>query len=250
VAVITSLVGYWALDEASGNAVDSHGSNTLTETSGTIAATTGKVSGCRDFEAGDTEYFTIADNTALSMGDIDFSIQAWVNAESLAVSMAILGKDLVTPSREYVMNYDNGTTQFSFFVSPSGTSAVVVQASNFGTPSTATWYHLIAWHDSVNNQIGIAVNAGTPNTTSHTTGVQDSNGPFQIGARNAGANWDGLIDEVAIWKKVLTSDERTWLYNSGNGRSYTDIVAESGSVGRLVNRGLLRGGLVGGRLVA
>ena len=36
---------------------------------------------------------------------------------------------------------------------------------------------------------------------------------------------DGRLDQVGVWKRVLTADERTWLYNSGNGRSYTEIVA-------------------------
>lgn len=48
-AIIDNLVSYWKLDEASGNALDAHGSNTLIETSGAIAAAGGKINGARDF---------------------------------------------------------------------------------------------------------------------------------------------------------------------------------------------------------
>ena len=57
------------------------GANTLTDTN-TVGATTGKVSGARDFELSNSEYFTIADNAALSVGDVAFTVAAWVNLES------------------------------------------------------------------------------------------------------------------------------------------------------------------------
>ncbi len=86
-ALTTNLISYWELKEASGNATDSHGGYTLTETSGTIDAGAGPGSGnkgSRDFEAADTEYFVRGDNPDLSVGDIDFTICAWVNPEAIA----------------------------------------------------------------------------------------------------------------------------------------------------------------------
>jgi hypothetical protein len=35
---------------------------------------------------------------------------------------------------------------------------------------------------------------------------------------------DGIIDEVGIWEKALTSGEVSELYNSGSGLAYDDIV--------------------------
>jgi hypothetical protein len=34
---------------------------------------------------------------------------------------------------------------------------------------------------------------------------------------------NGLIDEVLIFDRKLTSEEVSWLYNEGNGRKYIDI---------------------------
>lgn len=229
--MLDSLISYWPLGEASGNALDAHGSNHLTETSGTIDSATGKVGNCRDFEAGDTEYFTLADNADLSCGDIDFSIAAWVNAESLTGTHDIVSKDDGgATQREYILGYASSRFRFGVFTG-SGTFTQKL-ADSLGAPSTGTWYLVIGWHDSVNNTLNIQVNNGTVDSQAYSNGLADEAAPFCIGARGSGgagsAHWDGLIDEVAFAKRVWTSDERTWIYNSGNGRSYADWAATAG----------------------
>ena len=100
------------------------------------------------------------------------------------------------------------------------TTLTVVQASTFGAPSTGTWYFLVVQHDATNNQIGISVNNGTTDTTATTGGVRDGAAPFRIGAfGNATSFFDGRIDAVMVWKRLLTAAEKAYLYDSGNGRS-------------------------------
>ena len=72
-ALTDSLISYWKLDEASGNATDSHGTNTLTDTN-TVTSVAGKINTARYFTNANTEFFTLADNASLSTGDIDFTI--------------------------------------------------------------------------------------------------------------------------------------------------------------------------------
>jgi hypothetical protein len=56
---------------------------------------------------------------------------------------------------------------------------------------------------------------------SHAGHVFDSTTAFQIGARgNGGLPFDGLIDEMGFWKRVLNSDEHAALYNNGSGFAY------------------------------
>ncbi len=230
-AVITNLLNYWSLDEASGDALPAHGSMTLTDTN-TVGAASGKVSGARDFEADNVEYFSHTDHADLSAGDTDFTFQAWVNLESksLGSNTRVIFRKWDGAGTEYILWYDAGTLatdRFSWVVRGSGTLSHV-EANVLGSPSIATWYLIHAWHDSVNNEIGIAVNAGTADTTAHSAGVDDTAAVFYIGHEDGASDeWDGLLDECAMWRKVLTSAERTWLYNSGAGRSYADIVAES-----------------------
>src|SRR5690348_11404000 len=72
-ALTDSLVGYWKLDEASGSRADSAGANTLTDNN-TVAGLAGLISNAGDFERDNSESLSIADNAALSMGDIDFTL--------------------------------------------------------------------------------------------------------------------------------------------------------------------------------
>ena len=222
-SLLTDLIAYWSLGEASGNAIDAHGSNDLTDTN-TVGSAAGIISNARDFEASNTEYFTIADNTDLSAGDIDFTIQIWAYAETLASFPVLVRKGGYESDPEYVLFYNTTANRmvFSAASAASGANYTEVAANNFGAMSTSTWYCVHAWHDSVNNQLGIAINAGTPNTLSYSVGVYDGPGAFEIGASSQQTlYWDGLLDEAAFWKRVLTSDERTDLYNSGAARPYS-----------------------------
>lgn len=221
--LLTSLVGYWKLDEASGDALDSYGANTLTDVN-TVASGAGKQGTSRDFEDGNSETLSITDNAALSMGDIDFSIAGWVNLESEPVNtMGILGKwNSGGNNREYYIEYaGSAVDRFRLFVSGDGTASTQVTANNFGAVTTGTWYFVHAYHDSANNLIGISVNNGTADTASHSTGCFDGNSTFYLGSINNGALsfFDGLLDEWGVWKKLLSAQEVTDLYNGGNGNT-------------------------------
>jgi hypothetical protein len=229
--LLTNLSAYWDLNEASGNAIDVHDDNDLVETSGTIASGAGVVAGTgtsRDFEVGDTEWFDLPDNADVSTGDTDFTIAAWVNLESKGAFRFIVAKDGGVGIREYSFGYNAGSDRFVFNVSPDGTALTTVTANNLGSPAVATAYFIVVWHDASANTITIQVNDGTANAAAHTTGVFDGATAFQVGAQGSSLSMDGLIDEVGFWKRVLTAGERTWLYNSGSGRSYADLVAGVG----------------------
>ncbi len=219
-ALTDNLVAYYKLDEASGNATDALGANDLTNTNGVTAAT-GKVSGARSFAAASSQYLTHASNASFVTGDIDFTVAGWVNPTTTGSFPVIANKGWAGSgsTREWIL-YINGTPQFEFSVEKAdGSGSAAVQ---WGTgPSTSTWYHVVAWHDSVNNQLCIAVNNGTPVTSSYSAGVSTGTGAFQLG-RSEGQSifWNGLIDEFGFWKRVLTSGERTSLYNGGNGFAY------------------------------
>ena len=220
-AIIDNLVSYWKMDEASGNALDAHGSNTLTDTN-TVTSGTGKISGGRQFTAANTERFELTSNADVSKSDEDFTFACWVKFDSLAAARAIISKYLSSGLREYMLDYAVfNANRFTWGVSSTGSNYTTVVANNFGTASTGTWYHVVVWHDSVSNLIGISVNDGTPNTTSTSAGVFAGVQVFKIGAwAVANAPMDGIIDEVGLWDRVLTSTERTDLYNSGNGLAY------------------------------
>lgn len=231
-SLLTNLISYWKLDEASGNALDAHGSNDLTDTN-TVGSATGKISNARDFENGSNQYFTHADSSDLSTGDIDFSFSFWMNPESFPSFESVFTKDDFSGNREYGSYYDTSANRLKFYVFGfvGGGFFVEVACNNFGAMSAGTWYHVVCWHDSVNDQIGIAINAGTADTASCPNGCIDGTAPFRIGQLGGGAtnSFDGLIDEFGFWKRVLTSQERTDLYNGGAGLAYPLTVGGGGA---------------------
>jgi hypothetical protein len=228
-----NLIAYWSLDEASGNAIDAHSTNDLTETGGTITSTTGNVGNCRAFLTADTEYFELADNAALSTGDIDFTVAFWfkILSGTIATFPLYLGKWSATAAQKEHCIYQDTNANRLTAVFGHSTSTTNLVANNFGALSTDTWYFATYWHDSVNNQIGIAVNAGTADTAAHSAGINDGSGSFRLGHADGETNGlDGFLDEVGFWKRVLSSAERTELYNGGSGRDYAYITAGGGGI--------------------
>jgi hypothetical protein len=215
------LVSYWNLDEASGTRYDRWGTSNLTANgTGGVGTGTGKINGSADFESTESDFLEIADNAALSTGDIDFTISAWVNLESEAVDMDIVSKYEGGGVQEYRLFYLQSSDVFRFTIQDAAGATVGAVNSSIN-PSTGTWYHITVYHDSVNNQVGMIINNGTPTTGNTSASPTDTASSFRLGARNTTETsfFDGLIDEVGFWKRTLSSDEVTYLYSSGSPKN-------------------------------
>jgi hypothetical protein len=217
-ALLDNLVSYWKLDEASGTRVDIASTNNLTDNN-TVGSAAGKIGSAGDFEATNLEYLN-SSAAALRFGDEDFTLAAWINLESSVDGSVIARYDnSLDADRVFTINYVASTQEMQFLIRVGGAS-YLINASTFGALSLATWYHVVAWHSATSEQMGISVN-NTANTQAHTAGLATSTVDFTVGARLAGATaFDGLIDEVGAWGTVLSSTDRTNLYNGGSGLSY------------------------------
>lgn len=222
-ALLTSLTGYWTMDETSGNALDILGVTTLTDHN-SVGTAAGKVGTARQFNVANTRYFDAADNAAMSVGDLDFTFAVWVYIDSKGANRNILSKGttFAANTTEYFLEFTNSSDRFRFIIGDTtNTLSSIAVANNLGSPSLATWYFIVAWHDSVGNTVNIQVNDGTVNSVG-TSGrfPPDTTGSFTVGRLNGVQHWDGRIDELGFWKRALTAAERTSLYNAGSGRSY------------------------------
>src|SRR3990167_7256777 len=179
------------------------------------------------FIAVNSEYLSIADNPALSMGDIDFMIAGWFYFDSvpgLNVANHFLGKW----SGEYLVNIENisGTLRLRFWVrNTANTVTTGRHADTLGTPVINTWYFIVVWHDAVKNTLNIQVNNGGVDTTSgYTGGVRDFTTTCTIGSAAGGASpMGGRSHDVIVAKQIYTAAEKTFLYNSGNGRRFEEL---------------------------
>jgi Concanavalin A-like lectin/glucanases superfamily len=218
-ALLTSLISFWELGEASGTRNDSHGTNHLTSNN-SVGQATGIVGNAASFTRTSSMSLSIADNASLSTEDIDFTYCAWVYLLSKPGLMSILSKDGAT--RGTVLSFVTSSDRF-VYATP-GIHADL-RADSFGSPSLSTWYFVVIWHDATANTFNIQINNGAVDSVSDPDAAADNTNAFAIGAQ-AGTNyWNGRIDQVGFWKRTLTSGERTWLYNSGGGRSYAEIAS-------------------------
>lgn len=223
-----SLLAYWRFED---NVLDAHGSNNLTASGSPTYTSDGKVDKAISFVNASTQYAYIVDSDCnLSFGDEDFTIGGWFLLDNKTTSQALIAKyDATNNDREYELYYNQPSDRF-IFVTAGGTGAAsdatTVTANNLGSPSLATWYFILGWHDAVNNEIAIQVNNGTADTNAHTIGCNDNISRFYIGGDDdatPGNLLDGDADEVMVWGRLLTAAEKTWLYNSGSGRGYSEL---------------------------
>lgn len=230
-ALTESLISFWPLDELSSIRADVIGSNHLADNN-TVGSDTGIVYPiAAEFVTANSESLTIASNTFLQTGDIDFWLSAWIFMTSKATHQGIISKvngSIGSTTLEYTLRYLIAPDdRFNFTVASAGSVVGSLHANNLGSPGINTWYNLVAWHDSVNNQLGIVVNAGTPNTLAFSNGVRSAAGQFAIGRTDAsvGQYFGGLIGPVMLGKGyVPTTDDIDYLYNSGVGRTYPAAV--------------------------
>lgn len=109
-----------------------------------------------------------------------------------------------------------------WYINASGTVKTAV-ANQLGSPAVNTWYHIVAIRNKTAQTISIIVNAGTADTATYATSGNAGAGPVRIGADGQitpAFHVDGIVDEVGMWKKVLSAEEITTRYNGGSGNTY------------------------------
>lgn len=223
----TSLIAYWKMDEASGNALDSEPTGTaqdLTDNN-TVTSAGGRVGNARQFTASNTEYFSRTSEADLVCGDIDFTWAAWFYLDSLGAQRTIISKSS-SDQTEYQIDITSGNQVRFFVYTPTGPAYYITSTSGF-SPSTGTWYFVVGWHDATADTVNVQVNNGTVYSVS-TLGraPRTSTADLQFGRYQATTPtlfWNGRIDEIGFWKKKLTDDEKTYLYFNGAGRTITDF---------------------------
>jgi hypothetical protein len=215
------FMGYWNLDEASGDAIDATGrGHTLTETSGTIPP----VENGRDFEAGDTEYFEGGNHADFAPGDANWTVGIWFKPETTpAGEMGIIGKYINTNYNRLYLVYTSGTT-VNFIVSGNGSTTQRTWVTSTTAIAAGSKYFVLGWHDATANKIYIQVNNGAVAEAAHTYGIHTNTAtPFQIGkyATNYadGIGWSGFL-----YSGVMSAVERASMYNNGTPMKWNNIL--------------------------
>lgn len=165
-----------------------------------------------DLESGSSQYASISDASQTGL-DItgDITLEAWFKAETLPsnAQMRLVSKYLSTGSqRGYSLFLEDvsGTLSLKFDYSDNGTTV-------YGTPatvslSTGTWYHVAATLDASTGTVKLYLN-GREVTSNVTAGraILNNTAPFETGAMQGLAYFDGLIKDVRVFSDIRTQSE-------------------------------------------
>jgi len=230
----TSLVAWWKLEEAAGaQRNDSIGASHLTQHNAP-AQIAGKVANCASFVSATSQYLDSA-AAALDCGDIDFTIACWVWGDTVSSTpQSIVSKMTATATAwdGYNLGWAGGHVRWAVG------SGANLKTLDGGVMAAAAWHFIVAKHNSVSDTIEIQIDNGAPVImATGGTAPNDAASNFCVGAMflsmgAVGRYLGGDVDEIGFWKRILSYDEITYLYNAGAGRT-TPIVAYTTANGLL-----------------
>lgn len=176
------LVGYWKLDESSGNASDSSGNGTTLTNANSTAFATGKFGNGADFESASFNYQYAADNTALSLTG-DLTMSAWIKPESVTASTQfdIAGK-FDQSNESYLLSQFGDEIRVYI---DSSSNYVTTDSANL---ATGTWYHVLAIYKASAQTVTIYLNGVAQAATVTGTipsSIGDDSGRFHIGGEDS-----------------------------------------------------------------
>lgn len=211
----SGLVSYYNMQ---GNSNDYFGSNNGTDTSVTYGTAYGKVNEGGNYN-GSTSYSSMGNVMAFEYTQ-PFSIAAWVYNNSSGASNIISKQQNTSPYAGYGIGTTSGGTLQFFLYNGSGF------VDNFPSSYIGTWTFIVATYDGSNTDAGITlyVNGASVAKSNQLnvpfTSTIVSTNPFQLSGRGGSNNlYNGYLDEIGVWNRVLTSGEISELYHSGLGQT-------------------------------
>lgn len=218
------LIEWFGLHEASGNRIGEHAGKVLVDTN-TVTGTTGPGSNnASSFARANSEWLDGTSVRGLEGRNSDFSISCWFNATTLGSDYySIVGQVTGSLDEQWAWNLSfDHTNSKPRFVMGNGSTWKVALGPN--TLSTATWYHAYCQFNSVTQDLSMSINNATLVDTALAGVPMARNNGLSIGHQLGDTRyWDGGIAEFVMYKRLLTTDQQSWMYNSGNGRTYSDI---------------------------
>lgn len=211
-SLLTGLVAYWTMDETSGNRLDSVASHTAVPNNAPGYAA-GKHGNAVDLERDSNQYLTVTDHADIRFGTGSFSLSYWMKPETLMygeVSQGTIVSKNYTGFESYIYQGRN-----HFYLG--GTANQAVGSIDL---STGVWYHVCCVRNG--SAVATYINGSANGSSTNSADVSNAGTDLSIGTRVAGSTlcFDGLIDEIGLWNRAITDDERTALYAAGDGVTY------------------------------
>ena len=216
----SGLVSYWSFDNELDVGNDNYDGNDGTLIGGANYTNSGKVNGGTSYD-GLNDHISMGDVISFERND-PFSISVWFKTSSTGVTRVLVSKRNYGDNWGYNLGIGSSSNQL-FFARTHTYSPGVRDVVH--DPTTAVtdgnWHHAVATSDGTDaNGMKIYLD-GSPLTmtiSSNTLGSNTmiTNAPFQIAAFDGGhQEFDGTLDEIAIFNRVLTPTEISDIYDLG-----------------------------------
>jgi len=229
---------YFHFEESSGNIInqattgagfsDGLGSDSDGVASGDPTySQTGKIDYAIDYD-GTGDYFTLGSDKAdfkFLTDDTNFTVAFWAKRGTSAGTLyGIFGNGEGGSTNGFGLRlFDDGTRGMGRIENGSAVSKIQM-TTNYFPDNTTTWYHYILTLDKDSGGVWTIyrdnANAETNTEDLAWSSADPTNLPTVAnnGAVYYNIPWDGLIDELVIFSRVITADERAYLYNGGSGQ--------------------------------
>lgn len=226
----TNRQAYWKLEEASGTRNDETANALHLTGNGGVGQQDPAAFGKGALFDGTDDFLSRADASAtqLRSQDNEWTICGFFYITDLTAHRGLAGKDN-GGGREWALYCrTDGRVFFEVF----GTAGLIGTVNTpLSSVSLNTRYFVRAWHDSVNNQVGIQLDGGTK-ITAATTGAAGVVGgvygaAFNLGRRELGPLlMKGYLDEWRFFRRLLADDEVTKLINGDISPKQVKVVGD------------------------
>lgn len=203
-----SLLAFWTFNDSGNIGLDSLGVFNAS-TVGSVSSVAGKIGNAIQNTAS-PGYLTVTDTNKVFNLNTDKTFVLWMKCTD--VNGYLFGKYFGITNPNFLGSFAGDV--FLFDVNTDGTDA---QAVSNSVLTTNTWFFLVFKHIKASQTISVQVNNGAIFTATYTGNLFDDAENLRLLEEGD----DGtFIDSFGIWSRLLTSEEITYLYNSGNGREY------------------------------
>lgn len=200
------LVSWWTGD---GTAADRVGTSHGTLQNG-VSYVAGEVRQAFYFDGVD-DYVSVPDNPAWAFGTNDFTIELWVNSLSFEENQAMLAYDSGGGQHNKWIFWLN-SNNLQFHVYEPGVGGNYVTSSSFSRNNNQ-WYHVALTRQGT--AFMYYLNGSLLSTTSNSVSIPPAGVPLTIGSAEGGFYFNGMLDEIRIYKRALTASEIQAIYAAG-----------------------------------
>jgi len=218
---IPDLVAHYPLDETSGLIAsdlsdDAYHADLQNDAIG-AGWIPGKISNCFQFDGNDDYFETAVSDSNLQI-TADYTISVWIYAQATQQNWAAIACKCTPTGNDnhWTLQWDNrsGETKRLTIYHPSGgnwrSGYLLSDAKN-------AWHHIVITYQNSPARVTLYVdNVYHSHSTGLTRAPGSGDGKFRIGCDRTSYQWSGMIDDLRVFSRVITTDEINTLYEMGS----------------------------------